>query len=53
MKTKNPIAKALSCGLFQKKVVKSKKGRGSYCRKSKAPKGAFSLSADQVSVASI
>lgn len=33
--THNPMAKALANPLFRKKVVKSKKGKGSYKRKKK------------------
>ena len=35
--SKNPYAKALSHKLFQKKVIKAKKGKGSYTRKAQKP----------------
>lgn len=33
MTTVNPYAKSLSSGIFRPKVVKAKKGKGSYSRK--------------------
>lgn len=34
----NPFAKSLSSKLFSKKIVRSKKGRGSYVRREKHQK---------------
>lgn len=33
MKNRNPIAKALRTSAFRSRIVKSKKGKGSYSRK--------------------
>lgn len=33
MTVKNPIAKIVRSALFRAKIVKTKKGKGSYCRK--------------------
>lgn len=38
MKTRDPFAKALANPLFRKRVVKPKKGKGAYSRKSKPSK---------------
>jgi hypothetical protein len=38
MKPHNPYAKALSDSLFRKRVVRARKGKGSYNRKAKESK---------------
>jgi len=35
--SKNPYAKSLANALFRKRIVKAKKGKGAYSRKSKQP----------------
>ena len=35
IKIKNPIAMALKCAMFNRRIVKPKRGKGSYTRKVK------------------